>query len=193
MKNWEVSLGKWMAFQVEWLTLKKQKMGVLWAPNLKPNVQKEVGHGDNCQCLEPLVPPFSNYLLSVRQEGAMISRSVRSGVAFVMPFFILGSTEWCLHSVRSLFTLHRSVFCVCTCSLLPRKALATVVWPTGRLLLHATCQLVGSNHTHTVAGWLTGELHTIHIHEHGCGWSIGSLFKLCFQRQRRLSDRHINN
>lgn len=94
----------------------------------------------------------TSYLLSVRQEGAMISRSVHSGVAFVMPFFILGSTEWCLHSVRSLFTLHRFVFCVCTCSLLPRKAIATVVWPTGRLLLHATCQLVGSNHTHAIAG-----------------------------------------
>lgn len=94
----------------------------------------------------------TSYLLSVTQEGAMGSSSVHSTVTFVMLFFILGSNEWCLRSVKGLFTLHRSVIFVYTCSLVHRKATATVVWPAGRLLLHAACQLVGSNHTHIIAG-----------------------------------------
>lgn len=82
----------------------------------------------------------------------MINSSMCSTVTFVMLFFILGSTEWCLRSVKGLFTLHRSVVFVCTCSLVHRKATATVVWPAGRLLLHAACPLVGWNHAHIIAG-----------------------------------------
>lgn len=108
----------------------------------------------------------TSYLLSVTQEGAMIALSVRDRATSMMLSFILGSTESCLRSVKDLCTWHRPGVFVCTCSLVYRKAATTELWPTDSGLWHAACQLVGSDGTHLIPGWLTGEAwHTIHVHE----------------------------
>lgn len=128
----------------------------------------------------------TSYLLSVTQEGAMIALSVRDRATSMILHFILGSTESCLRSVKGLSTWHRPGIFVCTRSLVYRKAAATEPWPTDSGLWHSCRLSAGGIWWHPPHPRLThwrSMAHHSRPWEHTCGWSVGSLFKLCFQRR----------